>query len=50
MGAGVNVAQLADVHLGINLGRFEAAVTEQLLDISDVRAVFQHVGRATVAK
>jgi hypothetical protein len=50
MGAGMNIAQLADVHLGINLGRLKAVVPEQLLDVPDVRAVFQHVGGATVAK
>ena len=37
-----------DRHLGVNLGRVEPGVAEQLLDQADVRPVLQHVRGAAV--
>jgi len=47
--AGVNLLQLADVDLGIDGGGFEFFVTQQLLDVADVRSTFEHVRGAGVA-
>jgi hypothetical protein len=49
MAAGVDFLQLADVDLGIDRGGFQALVAKQLLDVTDVRAAFEHVGGAGVA-
>jgi len=46
MAAGVNFLKLFDAHLGVDGGGVEFLVAEQLLDETDVRAVFQHVGGA----
>jgi hypothetical protein len=48
MTAGVNLLKLFDADLGINRGRVEFFMAEQLLDEPDVRPVFQHVRRAGV--
>ena len=45
----VNVFQVADGDLGIDAGRIKSRVAEELLDHSDVRSVFVHVGGAAVA-
>ena len=48
MAAAMHFLQLADVDLGIDRGGFEFFVTEQLLDVTDVRAAFEHVSGAGV--
>jgi len=48
MAAGVDFLQLADGDFGVNGGRLQLLVAEQLLDETDVRAVLQHVRGATV--
>ncbi len=50
MAAAVHFLQLADVDLGIDCGRLEFFVAKQLLDVTDVRAAFEHVGGARVAQ
>ena len=47
MTSGVDFLQLADVDLGIDGRGFKALMPEQLLDVSDVRSAFKHVGGAT---
>lgn len=44
----VDLAQVVDADLGVNLGRVEPGVSEQLLDAAQVRAVFHHVRGAAV--
>ena len=48
MAAAMHFLQLADVDLGIDRGGFELFVTKQLLDVTDVRAAFEHVSGARV--
>ncbi len=43
MGAAVYVLELLDAHLGVNGGRFELLVAEELLDEADVGSAFEHV-------
>lgn len=42
--------QLKDAHFRINGGGLELHVSEQLLDVANVGAAFQQVGRAGVAE
>lgn len=44
----VDLAQVVDAYLGVNPGRIEPGVSEQLLDAAQVRAVFHHVCGAAV--
>ena len=46
--AAMHFLQLTDIDLGIDRGGFELFVAEQLLDVTDVRAAFEHVGGACV--
>jgi len=48
MAAGVDFLQLADGDFGVNGGRLQLLVSEQLLDVADVRAAFEHVRGAGV--
>ena len=48
MTAGMNLLKLFDADLGVNRGRVEFFVSEQLLDEPDVRPVLQHVCGAGV--
>ena len=50
MGGGVDQLQLLDGDLGVDLGRREFGMAEQLLDKADVGATFQHEGGAGVAE
>lgn len=50
MAAGVDFLQLADGDFSVNRGRLQLLVTEQLLDVADVRAAFEHVRGAGVAE
>ena len=42
--------ELFDGDVGINRGRFQVGVTEELLNETDVGPAFEHVGGATVAQ
>ncbi len=42
--------ELLDADLGVDAGRFELLVAEELLDEADVGSAFEHVGRAGVAQ
>lgn len=48
MATGVDFLQLADAHFGVNGGRLQLLVSEQLLDVTDVRPAFEHVRGARV--
>jgi len=48
MTAGVDFLQLADGDFGVNGGGLQLLVSEQLLDVADVRAAFEHVRGAGV--
>ena len=48
MGEGVDLLQLPDCHLGVDAGGFKPGVAEELLDVSDIRPVFEHKGCASV--
>jgi hypothetical protein len=50
MRPGVDFQQLLDTDLGVNLGRLQFLVAEQLLDKADVRAALEHVSGAGVAE
>jgi hypothetical protein len=50
VGASVDFLELPDADLGLNLGRGEAGVAEQLLDIADIRPVLEHERGAGVAE
>lgn len=42
--------EFLDAHVGVDGGGFELGVSEELLDVADVRAAFEHVRGAGVAK
>ena len=42
--------ELADRDLGINGGRFQLLVSQELLDVADVGPALQHVRGAAVSK
>ena len=44
----MNLLKLPDAHLGIDRGGFQGGVAEELLDVTDVRAAFEHVRGARV--
>ncbi len=46
----VSFLEIRKTHLSVDLRRLERRVPELLLDLADVGAVLQHVGRAGVAK
>jgi len=50
MTAGVDFLQLADGDFGVNGGGLQLLVSEQLLDVTDVRAAFEHLRGAGVPK
>lgn len=50
MTARMDFLQLADGDFGVNRGRLQLLVSEQLLDVADVRAAFEHVRGARVAQ
>ena len=50
MTARVNGLKLEDADLGIDRSGFEFLVSQELLDVADVRAAFEHVRRARVAQ
>jgi hypothetical protein len=50
MGAPHYLLQVLDVHVGINLGAPEARVSEDCLDVTEVRVLAQHVSCSLVAK
>ena len=50
MGLAVDASELLNADLGVDAGRVQAGVTEQLLDVADVGSTFEHVGGAGVTK
>lgn len=48
MAAAVNFLQLADVDLGVNGRGFQFYMAQELLDVPDVGAAFEHVRGAGV--
>jgi len=46
----VDFDELADVHVGVNLGGVQARVSEHLLDVTQVGAVLQQERRHRVAE
>ena len=48
MAAGVDFLQLFDGDFGVDRRRVQLLMSEQLLDVTDVGPVFQHVRRAGV--
>jgi hypothetical protein len=48
MCSGVDLAQLADVEFGIDLRGVQVGVAQELLNVPDVHAVFEHVRGARV--
>ena len=48
VGSRVNFPQLKDADFGVDLGGVEPGVSKQLLDVADVRSVFEHVRGARV--
>ena len=50
MAAGVDFLQLADGDFGVDGGRLQLLVSEQLLDVADVRPAFEHVRGAGVTQ
>jgi len=48
MGRRMNLLQLLDRDLGVNLGRAQLGMTQQLLDEPDVGPAFEHQGGAGV--
>ena len=50
MRAGVDLTQLHDGDVGIDLRGIEPGMSKQLLDVSNVGPVFEHVGGARMAQ
>ena len=48
MAAGQHLGEVAHLHVRVDLGRGEAAMPEELLDLADVGAAFQEMRRAAV--
>lgn len=44
----MDLLELMDIDLGIDFRGFQVGVTEHLLDVADVRAVFEHLTPAQV--
>jgi hypothetical protein len=45
MGEAMNLLQLADAHVGIDLGGLQAGVAELFLDVADIGTVLKHERR-----
>lgn len=45
MGLAMYVLQTLSAHLGIHPGGTQAAVPKHVLDVADIRAIVQHMGR-----
>ena len=50
MGGGVDGFQLLDADLGVNFGRAQFGVSQELLDEPDVGSAFEHQRGASVAE
>jgi hypothetical protein len=50
MAPGVDGLEFLDADVGVDGGGFELGVSEELLDVADVRAAFEHVRGAGVAE
>ena len=50
MAPAVDGLEFLDADVGVNGGGFELGVSEELLDVADVRAAFEHVGGAGMAE